>query len=173
MDYKFDYPLSLEEIKDLAYDLRDGKITYDEREAILKKNREWYERSKNNGMKGVKIMDKIDIVSDNYFNEEFNTSDIVKVFKDVYKKGFRRGVEKQKEVNNSTTNMNLYKVSAEEFDYLDGFRHAIVWARDELHAERLVRVKYDDLPKKKRLLVKKIELEDDKELIISDNWIYV
>ena len=98
---------------------------------------------------------------------------MVKVFKDVYKKGFRCGVEKQKEVNNSSTNMNLYEVSAKEFDYLDGFRRAIVWARDELHAERLVRVKYDDLPKKKRLLVKKIELEDDKELIISDNWIYV
>ena len=118
-------------------------------------------------------MDKIDIVSDNYFNEDFNTSDMVKVFKDVYKKGFKRGVEKQKEVNNSTTNMNLYEVQAVEFDYLDGFCYAVVWAKDELHAERLVRVKKKGtLPNKKRLTVQKIELENDKEQIVSDHWFY-
>ena len=49
MDYKFEYPLSIEEIKDLAYDLRDGKITWEEKEAILQKDKEWYERNKNNG----------------------------------------------------------------------------------------------------------------------------
>lgn len=46
MDYKFEYPLCLEEIKDLAYDLRDGKITLEEKEAILQKNREWYDTHK-------------------------------------------------------------------------------------------------------------------------------
>lgn len=172
MTDNYEYPLCLEEIKDLAYDLRDGKITLEEKEAILQKNKEWYERSE--------IMNKIDIVSDNYFNEEFNTSDMVKVFKDVYKKGFRRGVEKQKEVNNSSTiavtpfvdNMNIFIVYPTEFDYLDGFRAAIVYAKDELHAERLVRVKNEGiLPKKKQLKVEKFNF-DGNERILVDDWFY-
>ena len=126
------------------------------------------------------MMDKIDIVSDNYFNGEFNTSDMVKVFKDVYKKGFRRGVEKQKEVNNSSIvavtpfadNMNIFIVYPTEFDYLDGFRATIVYAKDELHAERLVRVKNEGiLSEKKQLKVEKFNF-DGNERILVDDWFY-
>ena len=68
--------------------------------------------------------------------------------------------------------MNLYEVKALDFDYSDKFCYAIVWAKDELHAERLVRVKNEELPKKKRLVVQKIELENDEEQIIDTHWFY-
>lgn len=74
--------------------------------------------------------------------------------------------------------MNLYRIYPTNNDdvYPKGWVQCydrIVWAEDELHAERLARLYDNDIREgwgKIPLTVEKIELTDDKELIISSSY---
>lgn len=68
--------------------------------------------------------------------------------------------------------MNLYYVTPVEFDSLDGFCGAVVYAIDKLHAERLVRVKYQEDLRKKPLKVQLIELDTEEKILLSDWRMY-
>lgn len=68
--------------------------------------------------------------------------------------------------------MNLYYVMPVTFDSLDGFCGAVVYAKDKLHAEKLVRVNYHTYIPKKPLKVQLIELDTKEKILLSDWRMY-